>query len=280
MHFLRPSIRDHLGKEIQLAILILSIRMNLFSRKSGQGKPLIILHGLFGSSDNWFSLAKVFAEHFTVFLIDQRNHGQSPHTDEFNYKLLTEDLNAFIEENNIEYPHIIGHSMGGKTAMNFAVKYPAKLDKLIVVDIAPKKYPVHHDHILDGLHDIDLNTLTSRNVADQLLSHHITEPVVRQFLLKNLARTSENKFEWRVNLHAIDEHIEEIGAGMQYEGQFTGPALFIKGKRSDYYSSGDEEAILKIFPSSKFITLNTGHWVQAEDPKAFAETVFNFLNGL
>lgn len=252
--------------------------MKLFYRKSGQGKPLIILHGLFGSSDNWFSLAKVFAEKFTVYLVDQRNHGQSPHTDEFNYQLLTEDLATFIKEHDIEKPHIIGHSMGGKTAMNFAVKYPDQLDKLIIVDIAPKSYPVHHDHILDGLHDIDLNTLTSRTEADQLLSRQVPEPDVRQFLLKNLARNSEGKFEWRVNIHAIDEHIEEIGAGMQYEGQFTGPTLFIKGVRSNYYAPGDEENILKIFPAATFVTLNTGHWVQAEDPKAFAEAVFAFLN--
>ena len=252
--------------------------MNLFFRKSGQGKPLIILHGLFGSSDNWFSLAKVFAEHFTVYLLDQRNHGQSTHTDDFNYKLLTEDLATFIQEHNIDKPHIIGHSMGGKTAMNFAVQYPEKLDKLIIVDIAPKQYPVHHDHILEGLHDINLETLTSRTEADQLLSRQVPEPDVRQFLLKNLARTSESKFEWRVNILALDEHIEEIGAGMQYEGQFTGSTLFIKGVRSNYYAQGDEESILKIFPSAQFVTLNTGHWVQAEDPKAFAETVFDFLN--
>jgi esterase len=168
--------------------------------------------------------------------------------------------------------------MGGKTAMNFAVKYPHELNKLIVVDIVPKQYPVHHDHILEGLHEIDLQTLTSRNEADRLLSKQVPEPDVRQFLLKNLARTSEGKFEWRVNIHAIDEHIEEIGAGMQYEGQFTGPALFIKGARSNYYTSGDEENILSIFPAAQFVTLNTGHWVQAEDPRAFAEATLSFLN--
>jgi esterase len=252
--------------------------MKLHFRKSGQGKPLIILHGLFGSSDNWFSLAKVFAGHFTVYLVDQRNHGQSPHSEDFNYKLLTEDLAAFIQEHQIENPHIIGHSMGGKTAMNFAVKFPEELDKLIIVDIVPKQYPVHHDHILEGLHEIDLNTLSSRTDADQLLARQVPEPDVRQFLLKNLARNNESKFEWRVNIHAIDEHIEEIGAGMQYDGKFSGPTLFIKGKRSNYYAQGDEESILKIFPAAKFVTLNTGHWVQAEDPKNFAETVFDFLN--
>jgi esterase len=251
--------------------------MKLFFRQSGQGKPLIILHGLFGSSDNWFSLAKVFAEHYTVYLVDQRNHGQSPQSDDFDYQLLTEDLAIFIHDHHLDRPHIIGHSMGGKTAMNFAVKYPDLLDKLIVVDIAPKQYPVHHDHILDGLHDIDLNTLTSRTEADTSLSRQVPEPDVRQFLLKNLARNSEGKFEWRVNIHAIDEHIEEIGAGMQYEGQFAGPTLFIKGARSNYYASGDEENILSVFPAAQFVTLNTGHWVQAEDPKAFAETALAFL---
>jgi pimeloyl-ACP methyl ester carboxylesterase len=251
--------------------------MKLHFRKSGQGKALIILHGLFGSSDNWFSLAKIFAEHYTVYLIDQRNHGQSPHTDDFNYQLLTEDLASFLEEHGIDKPYLIGHSMGGKTAMNFAVKCPDKLDKLIVVDIVPKSYPVHHDHILDGLHDINLNTITSRNEADQLLSRHVPEPEVRQFLLKNLARNSEGKFEWRVNIHAIDEHIEEIGAGMQYEGRFTGPSLFIRGIRSNYYAPGDDETILKIFPAAEFVTLNTGHWVQAEDPKAFSAIVTDFL---
>jgi pimeloyl-ACP methyl ester carboxylesterase len=145
------------------------------------------------------------------------------------------------------------------------------------VDIAPKQYPVHHDHILDGLHDIDLYTLTSRKEADTLLSRQVPEADVRQFLLKNLSRTSDGKFEWRVNIHAIDEHIEEIGAGMQYEGQFAGPTLFIKGARSNYYAAGDEENILRIFPAAQFVTLNTGHWVQAEDPKAFAETSLTFL---
>jgi len=251
--------------------------MKLFYRKAGQGKPLIILHGLFGSSDNWFSLSKVFATQYEVYLVDQRNHGQSPHTDEFNYKLLTEDLAAFITTHKIERPHIIGHSMGGKTAMNYAVKYPSMLDRLIVVDIMPKSYPVHHDHILDGLHDIDLNKLSSRTEADQLLSRQVPEAAVRQFLLKNLTRNEEGGFEWRVNIHAIDEHIEEIGVGMQYDGQFPGPALFIKGARSNYYVPGDEADVLKIFPSASFATLNTGHWVQAEDPNAFSETVFEFL---
>ncbi|MBX2915497.1 MAG: alpha/beta fold hydrolase [Cyclobacteriaceae bacterium] len=252
--------------------------MKLHYRKSGAGRPLIILHGLLGSSDNWFSLAKVFAESFEVYLVDQRNHGQSPHSAEFNYPLMVEDLHTFIEEHNLNQPAIIGHSMGGKTAMNFAVKYPTLLSELIVVDIVPKAYPVHHDHILDGMHAIDLASLTSRTEADTILSKHVSEPDVRQFLLKNLYRTSESKFAWRVNLAAIDAHLEEIGAGMQTEGTYTGPALFIMGAHSNYFAAGDEGTIKSIFPKAKIVTLETGHWVQAEKPVEFSATVLQFLN--
>ena len=251
--------------------------MNLFFRESGQGKPLVILHGLFGSSDNWFTLAKTFSQHYKVFLIDQRNHGQSPQSDEFNYRLLTEDLEEFLLQHSIIKPVIIGHSMGGKTAMNLAVKRPDIIDKLIVVDIVPKSYPVHHDHILDGLEAIDLNKLTSRTEADQILSQFIPGPDVRHFLLKNLSRKTDGGFEWKINLTSIDHHIEEIGEGMQYSGKFEKATLFIKGAKSNYYADGDEELIKSIFPKTTFSTLDTGHWVQAEKPVEFAKTVMEFL---
>ena len=251
--------------------------MQLFYRPSGQGDPLIILHGLFGSSDNWYSLAKVFAERFQVFLVDQRNHGQSPHSSEFDYKLLTEDILEFIREHGIKKPVIMGHSMGGKAAMNFAVRYPEQLSNLIVVDIVPKAYPVHHDAILDGLKAIVLDSLTSRNDADKILSDHVQEPDVRQFLLKNLTRKSAGGFEWKINLAAIDKNIEAMGEGMKYSGKYDGPSLFIKGKKSKYYAEGDEMLIQNIFPKAEFATLDTGHWVQAEKPDEFASLVFNYL---
>ena len=251
--------------------------MNLFYRESGQGQPLIILHGLFGSSDNWFTLAKTFSEQYKVYLIDQRNHGQSPHSDEFNYKLLTEDLEEFLSLHTIVDPIVLGHSMGGKTAMNLAVKRPELISQLIVVDIVPKSYPVHHDHILDGMDAIDLEKLSSRIEADQILAQHISEPDVRQFLLKNLSRKSTGGFEWKINLKAIDNHIEEIGEGMQYKGAFEKPTLFVKGAKSNYYASGDEAIIKSIFPQAIFSTLDTGHWVQAEKPVEFASTVIQFL---
>jgi len=250
--------------------------MKLFFRESGQGQPLIILHGLFGSSDNWYSHAKTFAPFFKVYLVDQRNHGQSPHSDEFNYKALTQDLEEFITEHHIENPIILGHSMGGKTAMNFAVKNPDKLDKLIVVDIVPKYYPVHHDQILEGLDAIDLKAVQSRNEADQLLSTYVPEPDVRQFLLKNLSR-NENGFEWKINIAGIDKNIEQIGAALEYPGTYNGPSLFIKGAKSNYYKPGDEEVIKKIFTQADIQTIDTGHWVQAENPQEFSKMVLTFL---
>jgi esterase len=251
--------------------------MKLFFRQQGQGKPLIILHGLLGSSDNWHSLGKSFADTFTVYLVDQRNHGQSPHSDEFNYKVLTEDLEKFIKENKIEKPHIIGHSMGGKTAMNFAVKNPSAVDKLIVVDIVPKKYVVRHDRLIEGMKAIPLEETTSRAGAEVALAGYEPDPAVRQFLLKNLSRDSEGKFVWKVNLPAIDRHLQETGEGMIYPGSFGGPTLFINGKKSDYYKTGDDVLIRKIFPKAQFISLETGHWVQAEKPQEFSQAVLQFL---
>ena len=251
--------------------------MKLFYRQSGEGRPLIILHGLFGSSDNWYSLSKVFAARFSVFVIDQRNHGQSPQSDDFNYGLLTEDLHDFILEHQLEDPIILGHSMGGKAAMNFAVRYPQLLSNLIVVDMVPKAYPVHHDKILEGLKSIPLDQLNGRAEADTQLARFVPENDVRQFLLKNLARKSSGGFEWRINLKAIDEHIEALGVDLLYSGKYDGPALFIKGKKSHYYADGDEARILSIFPRAQVATMDTGHWVQAEKPEEFAQVVLNYL---
>ena len=251
--------------------------MKLFFRESGQGQPLIILHGLFGSSDNWFTLAKTFAESFHVYLVDQRNHGQSPHSNDFNYKLLAEDLKEFIEANNVKDPIIIGHSMGGKAVMNFAVKYPQLVKKIIVVDIVPKAYPVHHDHILEGLSKMPLTEIKSRNEAEEFLSKYVPDAGERQFLLKNLVRNTDGGFAWKVNVGAINTHIEEIGEGMKYQGVFNKPSLFIKGLKSRYYKQGDEELIKEIFPNAEFATIDSGHWVQAERPTEFLEAVLRFI---
>ncbi len=251
--------------------------MKLFFRQAGQGEPLLILHGLFGSADNWYSLSKVFADRYAVYTIDQRNHGQSPHSDDFNYRLLTEDLEELMDDQGMASAHIIGHSMGGKTAMNFAVKNPTRVKKLIVVDIVPKYYEVKHDTIIDGLDAVPLSRLTSRTEADRILMEHVAEADVRQFLLKNLTRDTHGRFAWKLNLPALDNHLEEIGAGMVYEGTFDGPVNFINGKRSNYFKPGDEVFIRKYFPNAILTTLDTGHWVQAEKPMEFAQTALDFL---
>jgi len=241
---------------------------------------MIILHGLFGSSDNWYSLSKVFANSYTVYVVDQRNHGQSPQSDDFNYRLMTEDLNEFIDEHQLEKPILVGHSMGGKAAMNFGIHYPAKTGALIIVDIVPKAYPIHHDAILKGLKSIPLENLSGRAEADQLLSKYVPETEVRQFLLKNLSRKATGGFEWRINLTAIDARIDDLGADLLYSGKYDGPAFFIKGKKSHYYAEGDEARITSLFPKAVFATLDTGHWVQAEKPEEFADIVLKYLAAL
>jgi len=256
--------------------------MKLYYRETGSGATnLIILHGLFGSSDNWMSIAKDLKEDYKIYLVDQRNHGQSPHTDEFNYKLLSEDLKDFIDQHQIQNPVVIGHSMGGKTAMNFAVHYPDKLKALVVVDIAPKDYKVHHDVILDGLLEIPVDSISSRNEADTILAKNVPELGVRQFLLKNLSRKPEGGFEWKLNLNSIASNIEVIGQGMQYDGTYDNTSLFIRGKNSKYIRDEDRDIIKKLFPKSNLVTIaDAGHWVHAEKPEEFVSTLRNFLDSL
>jgi len=252
--------------------------MKLFYREYGQGKRLIILHGLMGSSDNWLPQAKMLGEHYHVWVVDQRNHGQSPHSNEFNYTVLSEDILNFIQEHNIDNPVIIGHSMGGKAAMNFALMHPDKLDKLIVVDIAPKAYDVRHDHIVEGLKAVPIDLVQSRQEANDALAPHISSEAVRQFLLKNLMRKPEGGFGWRINLPVIDQSLEMISGGLVNEGVFEKKTMFIRGSKSDYILDDDREAIKKIFPNSTMVTMETGHWVQAEKPEEFVQVVLSFLN--
>lgn len=252
--------------------------MKLYHRELGHGKPLIILHGLFGSSDNWMSIAKVLESHFKIYLVDLRNHGQSPHSDEFSYTAMAEDINEFIEDHGIEKPFILGHSMGGKTAMKFAITHTDKWAKLIVVDIAPRAYPVRHDTILEGLKSIDLTHLKSRTDADKQLSGYVKDLGTRQFLLKNLARKHEGGFEWKLNLQVIDKNIEAMGEGIEERLAIEKEVLFIRGENSDYIQDTDNILIVQLFPNSEIKTVkNAGHWVHAEQPEVLIEMVLDFL---
>lgn len=251
--------------------------MKLFFRELGHGQPFIILHGLMGSSDNWLTQAKMLAGQYHIYMVDQRNHGLSPQSDEFDYRVLANDLKEFIQEHKLERPIVLGHSMGGKAAMNFAISNPEMLDRLIIVDIAPKAYPVHHDSIVEGLKAIPINSLQSRNEADKILSEYVPESDVRQFLLKNLLRKPEGGFTWKINLLVIDKNLEQISADIQFPGTYQGHTLFVRGVHSHYVKDEDRQRIKSLFPNSTLVTMDTGHWVQAEKPQEFVEVVRNFL---
>ena len=251
--------------------------MKLFSRQLGEGDPMIILHGLFGSSDNWLTQAKLIANHYKVYTVDLRNHGQSPHSDDFDYSAMVNDLEEFVDTNELQAPIMIGHSMGGKAAMNFALAHPDKLSKLIVVDIAPKAYNLEHYTIAEGLKAIALDKISSRNEAEETLSQHVPEPGVRQFLLKNLQRKSSGGFSWKINLPVITDKLANIGVDLQFMGSFEKPTLFIRGSKSKYIADTDWQRITKVFPKAEVETMDTGHWVQAEKPEEFADTIMRWL---
>jgi len=244
----------------------------------GEGQPLIILHGLFGSLDNWITLARKFAEHYKVYIVDQRNHGLSFHAEEFNYELMAQDLADLMSYEKIESAHLIGHSMGGKTAMNFAVSYPQKVDQLVIADIGPKYYPVHHMQIIKALYSIRLEELTARKDADEKMSELIKNVGIRQFLLKNLQRDGD-VFRWKMNLDAIAKQIEEVGKALNQNAQYVKETLFIKGANSDYIQDGDMILINSIFPKARLETIEgAGHWLHAEKPKEFYDVVAKFLS--
>ncbi len=253
--------------------------MELFFRQVGEGTPIIILHGLFGSCDNWLTISKPIAESgFAVYALDQRNHGRSPHSEIFDYNAMADDLMEFIDTHQINQPILVGHSMGGKTVMNFAIRYPDTFSKLVIVDMATKFYKVHQQAIVNGLAAIDLPSLSSRNEADEILSRYEPNVGVRQFLLKNLYRNESNKFVWRINLPIISQNIALVGAAVPTLRTVNKPTLFMRGENSNYVLDSDLPDIKKLFPNVVFDTiLGAGHWVQAEQPAGFLKSLINFL---
>ena len=250
--------------------------MKLNAKTLGAGQPLVILHGVFGSADNWLTLGKRFAEDFEVHLLDQRNHGDSAHSEEFTYPAMAADLAEYLESNNLENPILVGHSMGGKVVMEFAMRYPEAFKKMVVVDIAPRSYPVHHGTILDGLSSIDLQAIKSRGEADKQLAKYIPELGVRQFLLKNLARDPEQGFSWKINLPVIKRDIEKIGVEIVGTPNQK-PTLFIRGAQSKYVQDKDLPHIAQLFPNSTVETIDpAGHWVHAEQPDRVYSLIHEF----
>lgn len=253
--------------------------MKLHYKEMGHGQPLLIMHGVFGSLDNWQTLAKRLAEHYNVFLIDLRNHGRSPHSDEFDYDAMAADVLELVDDLQLPTPAIMGHSMGGKVAMNYALKYSTRITKLIVVDIAPKAYPPHHDEIIDALQSVDLSTVTSRGEVDAQLAKTIPEEDIRLFLMKNLYRQEDGTFGWRLNLEAIDKNYGEIAAAITSDMPFNKSTLFIKGGRSGYIKPEDVYGSIEhLFTLVEIETIpEAGHWVHAQAPDKVYELVTNFL---
>jgi pimeloyl-ACP methyl ester carboxylesterase len=242
--------------------------------------PLLILHGFLGMSDNWKTLGAQYAKHgLEVHLIDQRNHGKSFHSEDFNYEILAEDLRHYIEEHQLADSIILGHSMGGKVAMQFAFMYPDLMYKMIVADIAPKYYPPHHEHIIEGLNMLDFDRIKSRGQADTELSKYITDFGIRQFLLKNLYWEQKGKLGFRFNLKVLGDKMGEIGDNITPSDIYTGPTLFIKGDKSEYIDISDLDSIKVHFPSAKIDTVdNAGHWLHAENPVQFFNKTMDFIN--
>lgn len=238
---------------------------------------MVILHGLFGSSDNWQSVAKRIAEHYKVYLVDQRNHGKSFHSDEFSYDLMVSDLNNLIEKEGLDDFILLGHSMGGKTAMGYAMDHPEKINKLIVADIGPIKYQVHHDLILTALNEAWNAELNSRKQAEEIISKYIEHPSIRQFLLKNLHWVEKGKLGWKINIPVLSRTILEISEWGEQIEDIDIPTLFIRGGKSEYIREADIPVIEEKFHDVRIETMpDSGHWVHAEQPDEFYNIVMQF----
>lgn len=252
--------------------------MPLHFHRSGSGEPLFILHGLFGTWENLGTTIKTLAEHYDVIAPDMLNHGRSPHIETFNYETMANAVLELADQLNIETFKLLGHSMGGKIAMELAINHPDRIEKLIVVDIAPVQYPHHHVDVFEGLKSISLETLNSRSEADKHLAKHVTNPSVRAFLLKNLYRNKAGRFEWRMHLSALDTHYQHIAAAVS-KGRYSGPTLFIKGSDSEYLLADYQHAVTQRFANTQLrIIEGTGHWPHAEKPALFTKIVERFLS--
>ncbi|MCK4676848.1 MAG: alpha/beta fold hydrolase [Bacteroidales bacterium] len=253
--------------------------MKLFYRRFGSGDPVIILHGVLGISDNWVTIGKRLAEKFEVFIPDQRNHGRSPHSPTFNYFALNDDLLEFIEDHELSNPILIGHSMGGKVAMNFVLDVALPVKKLVVIDISTRGYLSRQTHIeiIHAMQSVDFDKITKRSEVETELAP-IKSSRLRQFILKNLYRVNDRRFGWRINLEAIFENLDLISEGIETDKTYDYPTLFIKGEASDYIQEDDSDLILNIFPQAVVKTIDGAtHWLHADKPDDLCLLLSDFL---
>ncbi|MFT5858561.1 MAG: esterase [Flavobacteriaceae bacterium] len=250
--------------------------MKLHYRELGSGQPMMILHGLFGYSDNWQSQAVKLAEYYRVILVDLRNHGHSDWSDDFSYELMADDIYELYKDLHLEDLILVGHSMGGKVAMRFAQKHEHSLEKLVIADMGITSYPMHHDHILAGIHSVDLPVIKARREADVAMSHHIESDGVKQFLLKNLYWIEKGKLAWRMNVDVLEREMPEILSALP-KGEVMVPTLFMRGELSNYIPDEDFAAIEEQFADVEFDTIKgAGHWLHAEAPDEFQESLLSF----
>jgi len=255
-------------------------KMELHYNEFGSGQPLIILHGLFGMSDNFASIAGELSRNYRVFTVDQRNHGRSGHSAVFNYEAMSDDLLSFLDQRGLESAHLLGHSMGGKTVMQFAFDYPEKVDRLIVADISPARRSGNdqHKNLIDIMLGVNLENYDSRVKVAYALEDQVSSFRVRQFLLKNLFWKDRSSLGWRLNLEVIRDNLQEIFREINPSGTFDKPALFLRGELSDYIRELDLEQIKKMFPKVEFETIAGGtHWLHADNPDDFIAAVRKFL---
>ncbi|MFA7445172.1 MAG: alpha/beta fold hydrolase [Flavobacteriaceae bacterium] len=253
--------------------------MLLHSKIEGNGSPLLILHGYLGMSDNWKTLSTQYAQNgFEVHSLDLRNHGRSFHSDEFNYKVMVDDILHYCDHHNLDKINVIGHSMGGKLAMFLAVLHPEKVEKLIIADISTRAYRPHHQDILQALNAVDFSLQKERKEVEEVMAHYVPDFGTRQFLMKNVYRKSPDELAFRINLKTLTEKYDDIGIAVPENTTFEKPTLFLKGENSGYIKERDEQDIIRHFPQAEIkIISKSGHWLHAENPKEFLELSLSYL---
>lgn len=251
--------------------------MQLNFKKAGDGEPIILLHGLFGSASNLGVVARALAGNYTVYAVDLRNHGKSPHDATMSYPIMAADVLQLMDEQSLTSAHLLGHSMGGKTAMQIALNYPQRVGKLVVADIAPVSYEHAHTNVIRGLTAVAEASIQSRQQAEEILAQFEDDADVRSFLLKSLTRTPQGNYVWQLNLEGIKANYDAVAEGISGT-PFMGPALFIKGGNSDYLLPEYKDAVMALFPNAQLkVVANAGHWPHAEQPQLFNKLVLQFL---
>ena len=264
--------------------------MKLFCRRYGEGPPLVILHGLYGSSDNWMTIARNISSHYTVYLPDQRNHGKSPHDDLHDYQSMSNDLFELVTEYKLGSFFLAGHSMGGKTAVNFALKWPGMINGLAILDISPftdyaslSASRNQHKNILSVILETDIASAKSRKEIEELLSVSISSEKERKVIMKNIQRDADKRFSWKLNAQSLLKNLDMILEGINRQAiddlRVTGfPVIFLKGEKSDYLNPEDYSYIMRLFPAAEFrVIRNAGHWLHVDNPEAVTETLIGLL---